>query len=226
MFFVFFLSVAPIGEASRAAEVLLGPYTADEHGRRGVVVREARLNRAYNASVQLPERVDPDDGKKKRVRAAEVEGVGPIAAPPLRSVRPRDDAGGSGNLDPFEERPSGKLPKGVTIRLPRSCATSEDSSGGDYSRTEGTDAVDVGRTVSQVKQAVGRINLTGLATSECSSKASPSNAGDANIEGSGDALAIPRVTGGKLFLCSILLSGLAYDVASLARYGRKRWRTC
>ena len=223
---VFFLSVAPIGEASRAAEVLLGPYTADEHGRRGVVVREARLNRAYNASVQLPERVDPDDGKKKRVRAAEVEGVGPIAAPPLRSVRPRDDAGGSGNLDPFEERPSGKLPKGVTIRLPRSCATSEDSSGGDYSRTEGTDAVDVGRTVSQVKQAVGRINLTGLATSECSSKASPSNAGDANIEGSGDALAIPRVTGGKLFLCSILLSGLAYDVASLARYGRKRWRTC
>ena len=190
-------TVAPLGEASRAAEVLLGPYTADEHGRRGVVVREARLNRAYDASVHLPERVDPDEGKKKRVRAPEVEVAGPIAAPPLRSVRPRDDVGASRSLDPSEERPSGKLPEGVKMRLPRSGSTNDDSSEGRYSRTEGTEDVDVGRTVSQVKQAVGRINLTGLAASVCSSEASPSDADDVNIEGSGDAPAIPGV--GKLF---------------------------
>ena len=171
----------------------MGPYTADEHGRRGVVVREARLNRAYDASVHLPERVDPDEGKKKRARAPEVEVAGPIAAPPLRSVRPRDDAGASRSLDPSEERASGKLPEGVKMRLPRSGSTSNDSSEGRYSRTEGTEAVDAGRTVSQVKQAVGRINLTGLAASVCSSEASPSDAD----EGSGDAPAIPGV--GKLF---------------------------
>ena len=180
-----------------------------------MVVREARLNRAYDASVHLPERADPDDGKKKRARAPEVEVAGPIAAPPLRSVRPRDDAGTSRSLDPFEERSSEKLAQDPRIRLPRSGSSSKDSSEGAYSRTTDTEAVEAGRTISQVKKAVGKINLTGLATSECSSEASPSDGDDVHVEGSGDAPAIPRVSDGNLII-------IFFYAASLFRRGRRR----
>lgn len=78
----------PIGEAERVAEQLLGPYTADEHSKRRQVVREARLNRAYlDPAASLPERVDPDAGKRKRVRGSEeLELGGPVSAVPLRAV--------------------------------------------------------------------------------------------------------------------------------------------
>ena len=78
----------PVDEAERAAEQLLGPYTADEHSKRRVVVREARLNRAYvDPALQPAERADPDAGKKKRVRGPEeLEAGGPIRAVPLRAV--------------------------------------------------------------------------------------------------------------------------------------------
>ena len=78
----------PVDEAERAAEQLLGPYTADEHSKRRVVVREARLNRAYvDPALQPAERADPDAGKKKRVRGPEeLETGGPISAVPLRAV--------------------------------------------------------------------------------------------------------------------------------------------
>ena len=78
----------PIGEAKRVAEQLLGPYTADEHSKRRVVVREARLNRAYvDPALQPAERADPDAGKKKRVRGLEeLETGGPISAVPLRAI--------------------------------------------------------------------------------------------------------------------------------------------
>ena len=81
-------SVLPVDEAERAAEQLLGPYTADEHSKRRVVVREARLNRAYvDPALQPAERADPDAGKKKRVRGPEeLETGGPISAVPLRAV--------------------------------------------------------------------------------------------------------------------------------------------
>ena len=85
-----------IDEAERAAEQLLGPYTAEEHAKRGQVVREPRLNRAYaDPSVRLAERPDPDAGKKKRVRGHdELETLGPIRVVPLRAVG-ADGAGGS-----------------------------------------------------------------------------------------------------------------------------------
>ena len=83
-----FSSVLSIGEAERTAEQLLGPYTADEHSKRKLVVRETRLNRAYLGSdAQLVERADPDAGKRKRVRGPEeLESGGPISTVPLRAV--------------------------------------------------------------------------------------------------------------------------------------------
>ena len=85
-----------IDEAERAAEQLLGPYTGEEHAKRGQVVREPRLNRAYaDPSVRLVERPDPDAGKKKRVRGPdELETLGPIRVAPLRAIG-ADGAGGS-----------------------------------------------------------------------------------------------------------------------------------
>lgn len=88
--------VLPIDEAERAAEQLLGPYTAEEHAKWGQVVGEHRLNRAYtDPSVQPADRLDPDAGKRKRVRGPdELEASGPIPAVPLRAV----GAGGSGAI--------------------------------------------------------------------------------------------------------------------------------
>lgn len=195
-----FGTVAPITEAARAAEVLLGPYTGDEHARRGVVVREPRLNRAYDGSVVLPERADPDEGKRKRARAAEVEVAGPIAAPPLRSVRPREDAGASRSLDPFEGRGTGELPEGVTIRVARSGLSSGSPPNEGCSGTKGGGVGNFGRTMSQVNRAVGTINLTGLVSSESSVEAESSSADEVDIEGDGDE---PAALGaaGELF-CS------------------------
>ena len=97
-----------IDEATRALEVLLGPYTGEEHGRRGLVVRDARVNRVYDASVRLAERPDPDEGKKKRARAADVDARGPIAVAPLRAVAPREGGGSSrgrgGDAEPTAKR--------------------------------------------------------------------------------------------------------------------------
>ena len=52
------------------------------------MVREPRLNHAYmDPAVRLEERVDPDAGKKKRVRGPEeLEAGGPISAVPLRTT--------------------------------------------------------------------------------------------------------------------------------------------
>lgn len=58
-------AVAPIDEAVRAAEVLLGPYTSDEHSQRTLVVREPQVNRAYRGKgVFLAEQVEPKEGKE------------------------------------------------------------------------------------------------------------------------------------------------------------------
>ena len=100
------MPVAPITKVAHAVEVLLGPYMGEEHRRRLVVVREPRLNRAYDASVHLQERADPDVGKNKRARTPEAEVAGPIAVAPLRSVRPCDGIGPSRSLEGFEERPT------------------------------------------------------------------------------------------------------------------------
>lgn len=81
-------AVLPIDEAERATEQLLGPYTGEEHVKRGIVVREPSVNRAYmDPVVRLVERANPDAGKKKRVRGLEeLEGHRPISAVPLWAV--------------------------------------------------------------------------------------------------------------------------------------------
>lgn len=67
----------------------MGPYTAEEHMKRGLVVCEPCLNRVYKDSeVRLLERLDPDEGKKKRVCALEeCDVTGPIPTVPLRFVQ-------------------------------------------------------------------------------------------------------------------------------------------
>lgn len=76
----------PIDEAARAMEQLLGPYTGEEHAKRGLVVRESRLNRAYLV-VLLAEHLDPDEGRKKQGQVPEeLDAPGPIDVRPLRSV--------------------------------------------------------------------------------------------------------------------------------------------
>ena len=212
-----FLAAAPISEAARAAEVLLGPYTGDEHARRLVVVREPRLNRTYDASVSFPERADPDAGKKKRARVPEVELSGPIAAPPLRSVRPRDDSGPSRDLGGGEDARAGRLPEGTTFRVERSESSSSSSSDRAASRTEGAEAEDLGRTASQVDKAIGTIGLTGLAAAESSSEASASRVRELNTGGLGEVPPTPQFGGGKLSYYSFCLF-VAANLLEIANY--------
>ena len=134
------MPVAPITEVVRAAEVLLGPYTGEEHARHRVVVREPRLNRTYDASDPLPERADPDAGKKKRARAPEAEVAGPISAAPLRSVRPCEGVGPSRSLEGFEEWPTGRLAEGTLFWVERSVSSSSSSNDRAASHTEGAEA--------------------------------------------------------------------------------------
>lgn len=75
--------------------MLLGPYTGKEHTRRRLVVRDARLNRAYDALVRLAERPNPDEGKKKHARAIEVDIRGLIAVVPLCTTGPCEVGGSS-----------------------------------------------------------------------------------------------------------------------------------
>lgn len=53
-----------------------GPVYGEEHTKRGLVVWEEWLNRAYAASVRLSKHLDPNAGKKKRARAPEVDRTG------------------------------------------------------------------------------------------------------------------------------------------------------
>ena len=47
----------------------MGSYTSEEHAKRGLVVREPHLNRAYaDPAVRLAEHQDTDEGRKKRAR--------------------------------------------------------------------------------------------------------------------------------------------------------------
>lgn len=84
---VCYLSVAPLSEAMRVVEQLLGPYTGVEHAKRRRVVRESCLNRAYeDALFHLLERSNPDEAKKKRACVPEVEGTNSIVMTPLCAV--------------------------------------------------------------------------------------------------------------------------------------------
>ena len=85
--------VAPITEAARAAEVLLGPYTGEEHARHRLVVRDAWLNRAYGASVRLAKCPDSNEGKKKHACAPEVNVRGLIVVVLLRTAGPCEVGG-------------------------------------------------------------------------------------------------------------------------------------
>lgn len=146
------LLVVPIVEASRAAEVLLGPYTPEEHARRGLIVREGRLNRAYDGSVRLLERADPD-GKKKRARPVEVEGTGPIAVSPLNSAPPRelDESASTGGR--ASKRPAEGSPERVDLSGSDSSGSSSDSPSGSVVREVA--ATVAGHTSSDVRRAVG-----------------------------------------------------------------------
>ena len=64
-----FVVVTPIDEAVWSVEVLLGPYTGEEHAKRLMVVRKPQLNLAYKDGVDLLERWDPDEWKKKHAHA-------------------------------------------------------------------------------------------------------------------------------------------------------------
>ena len=193
---VFGVAVA-LAEATRAAEVLLGPYTGDEHARRRVVVRDPRLNRAYDASVSLPERADPDAGKKKRARAPELEVGGPIPAPPLWAVPSRDGSA---------EASVRRLPEGATFRVDVSVSSSSSSNERAASRLEGAEAEDLGRTISQVHRAIGVIGLTGLAATESSGEVSPARSCEVEVEVVEDVPPMPPCGAGKL--CYLLFAAL------------------
>ena len=206
--------VTPITEAARAAEVLLGPYTSEEHVRCRVVVREPRLNRAYDASVHLSERADPDTGKKKRAHVPEVEVTGPIATAPLCVARPRDGGVPSRSLEDFEERPAKRLAEGTLEWV--ECSVSSSLSSNDRAASHaasraaspvgGAEAKVAGRTMSQVVKAIGTIGFTRLAA-ESSSTDTPSHVYGEGAEVLGEVLATPGLAIGKHFV--ILLSGIS-----------------
>lgn len=70
-------------------ELFLDSYTSEEHAKRGFVVCELRLNRAYvDPAVRLSECSDPEEGMKKWTHAPkEHDVVGPITVMPLHLVR-------------------------------------------------------------------------------------------------------------------------------------------
>ena len=143
-------------------------------------------------------------GRRNTPACPEVEVPRPIAAAPLRSVRPHDGAGPSRSLEGFTGRPTGRLPEGIAFQVECSVSSSSSSNDRAASRTEGAKADDFVRTASHVNQAIGTIGLTGLAATESSNEASPSRACEVDIEGLGDVPATPQVTGGE-FCFTVLL---------------------
>lgn len=113
--------VLPIDESARVAEQLLGPYTDKEHAKRGLVVHESRLNRAYaDQAIRLAEHADPDEGKKKQTHVPEeLDAPGPIAAWPLRAIGASDmDSPSCARVD-IAKRPlkrASQCPEGPTER--------------------------------------------------------------------------------------------------------------
>ena len=118
-----------ITEAARAAEVLLGPYTGEEHSKCVTVVRDCRLNRAYTPSIRLFERTDLDAGNKKHARAAEISGPGPITVVPLHAAGPCDASGPSEVVEDAD-RPAKRLAMAVGRE---GSLSSSSSSSGDHS---------------------------------------------------------------------------------------------
>ena len=168
----------PITEAARSAEVLLGPYTADEHSKRMTVVRDRRLNRAYDASVRLAERVDPDPGKRKRGPGVGVSGTGPLAVAPLRVVAP-SEVGCSSRDAESPGRPSKRL--AVSAQRSESSGSSSSSSeerANSPGLRDGELGDALGRTNAEVSAAVGAFNVTRLEESDVGSTPSSIYAGD------------------------------------------------
>lgn len=190
------LLVLPISEAARTAEVLLGPYTGEEHSRRHLVVRDRRLNRAYNASVNLPKRVDPDAGKKKRSRVPEVELGGPIAVKPLCAVRLSDGGGSSRNLEAAEEKPAKKVVQDPFV-VHAEVSSRGSSNNGVASHVEVVETTAAGRTVSQVDKAIGTIRYPRLDGTESSSGGLRARGDGGNLEIPGDAATTPELNVGE-----------------------------
>nr|CCI55448.1 PH01B001E05.4 [Phyllostachys edulis] len=143
--------VAPIAEAVRVVELLLGPYTGEEHVKRRLV------------------HPDPDAGKKKHARVPKVKGAGPIAATPLLGACPRDTDGPTCSAEDTTKRLTKRVAEGTPKRVECSKSSSSSSDERAISPVEGAEAEDIGHTMSEVDKAIGTFGVTRLAVEESSS---------------------------------------------------------
>lgn len=203
------LVVAPIAEVERAAELLLGPHTGEEHAKHRLVVREPRLNRTYDALVHLAELPDPDTGKTC-ASVPKVEGAGPIAAASLRVACLCDGGGPSHSLEDFTERPTKRVAEGTPERVECSGSSSSSSDERAVSPVEGAEVEGVGRTMSEVDRAIGTFGVTRLAVEESSNCDTSSHVYGGDVEVIGDAPTTPRLATGKHFGLNLLFKEVPF----------------
>ena len=154
------------------------------------------MNRAYDVSVSLPKRIDPDAGKKKWSRVPEVELGGPIAAKPLRAIHPSDGGGPSRNLKAAEERPAKRVVQDP-FEAHAEVSSRASSNNGAPSPAKVVETAVAGCTGSQVKKAIGTIRYPRLDATESSSGGIRQCGDGGNVEVSGDAPTSPEVEIGE-----------------------------
>lgn len=118
----------------------MDPNTGEEDAKHWLVVRKARLNWAYDASVRLVGRPNLDEGKEKHARVPEVNGVGMITVVPLRAFGPsraREDVAG---------RPAKRVAQGTPEWVKRARSNSPSSGGCGASHAESV-AAKTGETI-------------------------------------------------------------------------------
>lgn len=89
--------VLSIDEPTHAAKEFLGPYTAEEHGKRGNAVHGPRLNHVCSGHrVRLSEHKEPDDELRERKHSSLACDESPNAIPvvPLRAAAPDSPVSG------------------------------------------------------------------------------------------------------------------------------------
>lgn len=185
--------VAPIGEAACVVEHLLGPYTGEEHAKRGLVVWEPCLNHTYtDQMIHLMECPDIDEGRRKRARVPDDgDAARPIVVMPLR-------AAGSGGV-------------GRTLLCEGGCGGAGDQEGGagdpervEHARSSSPSSGDCGvsptedmipratvRATTKVEGAASSFGIAGLPLKESSGDNTPSHVYSG---GSADTRVVPPTT--------------------------------
>lgn len=193
------MAVVHIAEATRAVEQLLGPYTCEEHAKRGLVVRKAHLNWAYlDPMIRLAERLGPDEGRRKHAHVPECDGTGPIAAMPLCAIGFDGADGPSRAREDVAEWHAKRVAQGTPKWVERARSSSASSGDERASPTEGAVPKAARRVVAgatETEEATCLFGIASLLLDESSNDSTSSHVCDGGFK---DTCATPPAPQGAI----------------------------